>query len=546
MKKRFKIAAAVCALAFLCAFAVGCNGGKKPEDEQPRVVRYHFASDAQAGGDGSSGSPFSSLDKISELDLKAGDEVCLKAGSVFKGSLVLKNISGNTGNPVRVTSYGDTEKDGLPKIDGDGATGSGVLYIENCSNVEVKDLELYDSAKEEGDRRGVLVNAKNESGSGEVGTYENIVLDGLYVHDIRGYTDKANSGMSLQSKRTGGIHVWSEDGYGRFDGLTIKNCRIDNVDNVGIATWRIPSTGAGKISPYSEDFDKFSHANVLISGNEISHIGKNAIFARNLKGGFIEHNVMYETATVCVSGNTICTSYVYGTVVQFNEGYFNRAKARPSDGKLQDGCMLDADLQSRDTIWQYNYSHDNAFGLFLNCTSYAPGSGVEDRAIVRYNLSVHDHGNVGIVYINYVSAGIEIYNNTFVISEQTAPTVLKSNSGRKFSFYNNIIYNMSEQAKFAIADTSGVKIDNNLVYNAGGADIEGLDGFKLLNESGIYEDPLFVKEYSDSLERVGRNFADTFRLKGGSPALSAGREIAALPTDFFGNDYARSIGFCNK
>ena len=72
-------------------------------------------------------------------------------------------------------------------------------------------------------------------------------------------------------------------------------------------------------------------------GMGLNHIGKNAIFARNLFGGLIEYNVVHDTAKYCVSGNTIVTRSVDGTVIQYNEGYRNLARGRDSDGKLQDG-----------------------------------------------------------------------------------------------------------------------------------------------------------------------------------------------------------------
>ena len=432
-----------------------------------------------------------------------------------------------------------------PKINGSGKEGSGVVYIENCEYITVENLEVYDEAITEGDRRGVLINVTNPSGKQEVVTYRNVTIQNLYVHDIHGITDAANSGMSTASKLTGGIHAWTSDGYGRFDGLYIKDNKVENVENVGISTWYKPgTTGSCKISPYSSDFTKFSYANVSIENNEVCYIGKNAIFARNLMGGKIKGNVVYETAIKCVSGNAICTSFVYGTIVEYNEGYYNRAKAR-ADGKLQDGCMLDADLQSRDTVWQYNYSHDNAFGLFLNCTSYND-SGVEDVVTVRYNLSVHDYGNKGIIYINFPAKNVKVYNNTFVVSKQTSPIILKSNENRNFEFYNNVIYNLSPNAKFEIADTNNASVKNNLVYSAGNGNISDLAAFKNLNKNGIYEDPKFKSAYYDSTERVGFASAERFKLKSTSPAYGKACSSENVK-DFFGNPYSNAIGFyCGK
>jgi hypothetical protein len=290
------------------------------------------------------------------------------------------------------------------------------------------------------------------------------------------------------------------------------------------------------VSPYSEEFKDYAHLNVHIDGNEISHIGKNAIFARNLFGGLIENNVVHDTAKYCVSGNSIVTRSVDGTVIQYNEGYRNLARERDSDGKLQDGCMLDADLDSKYTVWQYNYSHDNSFGLFLNCTEG------NDVAIVRYNLSVNDKGNKGIIYINYVSAGIYVYNNTIVTSYDTEYIIQSNGSGRISYFYNNIIYNRSENAKIGLSSNHGMTAESNLIYNEYGSSIEGLDYFKSINKNGIYDkDPLFVG-YLQEDSILGIDNLHDYKVDSNSPALGVGKVMEDV-CDFFGNIYKKSIGF---
>lgn len=513
----------------------GKQGGGGKETYSAKGI--FFSSSAGDGGDGSLENPYNALSVIPSLEITAGTHIYLKRGSRFCGSLVLSGVSGSEDAPIVVTAYGEGDQ---PKIDGCDLTGSGVLHIENCSNLIVEDLELYDSAATEGDRRGVLVTCDNNIGSQKVVTYENITLRNLYIHDICGYQDAENSGMAIWSKKTGGIHLWSNDGLGRVDGLNITGCRITDVSNVGIATWyRMAGTSVEKIDPYSRDFHEYAHLNVSISHNEISRIGKNAIFARHLYGGVIEHNVVHDTAIHCVSGNTIVTSYVDGTVIQHNEGYRNMARERASDGKLQDGCMLDADLASKDTLWQYNYSHDNAFGLFMNCTR--SDENCHDRVTVRYNLSVNDHGRRGIVYINYPADGVFVYNNTIVTGYDTE-YIIQSKQDRTSFLYNNIIYNRSATAKFAVDKGSGMEASHNLIYNEYGSNIEGMEFFASINAEGIYgEDPLFVGHLQeDSILGIG-NLYD-YRVDNNSPALGVGREVEAA-ADFFGNDYRRSIGF---
>ena len=512
------------------------------EEEKLSEKGIFFSSSAADGGDGTIESPYNSLNVVSLLSIAPGTHIYIEKGSKFLGRLSLMNIHGTESDPVVVTSYG---KGDMPVIDGNNLEGSGVLYIKNSSNLVVQNLEITDSARTEGDRRGVLIVCDNNENSSEIITYKNIAIKNLYIHDIVGFRDAENSGMAMSSKITGGIHIWSTDGLGRVDGLDISGCEITEVSNVGIATWhKVVQSGnnvsAKMISPYTAEFEDYAHYNVHIHDNEISHIGKNAIFARNLFGGLIEYNVVHDTAKYCVSGNTIVTRSVDGTVIQYNEGYRNLASARDSDGKLQDGCMLDADLDSKYTIWQYNYSHDNSFGLFLNCTE------ANDVAIVRYNLSVNDKGNKGIIYINYESAGIYVYNNTIITSYDTEYIIQSNGSGRTSYFYNNLIYNRSDKAKFGISGSSDMTAEYNLIFNEYGSSIADMQYFVSINKSGIYDkDPLFVG-YLQEDSVLGIENQGAYMLDSNSPALRVGKEVA-LVKDFFGNNYKKSIGFyCGK
>ena len=522
------------------------NNEDNKEEQQPTYSDkgIFFSSSAEDGGDGTIDHPYNSLEVIKELDIVPGTVIYIECGSKFIGSLHLSDISGTVEEPVTVTDYGKGKK---PIIDGNDLSGSGVLRIANCSNIIVENLEITDSATDEDDRRGVLITCDNNNGGTDVVTYSNITLKNLYIHDIIGFRDAENSGMAMWSKITGGIHVWSTDGLGRLDGFTVTGCEITEVSNVGIATWqRVSENDKGElsvkvISPYTDYFKDYAHLNVHIEGNEISHIGKNAIFARNLLGGLIEYNVVHDTAKYCVSGNSIVTRSVDGTIIQYNEGYRNLARVRESDGKLQDGCMLDADLDSKYTVWQYNYSHDNSFGLFINCTTEG-----KDVAIVRYNLSVNDKGNKGIIYINYASAGIYVYNNTIVTSYDTEYIIQSNGTGRISFIYNNLIYNRSATAKFGISSNADITAENNLIYNEYGSSIEGIDYFKSLNKGGIYDkDPMFVG-YLQEDSILGIDNQHTYMVDANSPALDAGTQVEAVP-DFFGNEYKKSIGFyCGK
>lgn len=175
----------------------------------------------------------------------------------------------------------------------------------------------------------------------------------------------------------------------------------------------------------------------------------------------------------------------------------------------------------------------------MNCTR--SDKDFHDRATVRYNLSVNDHGEQGIIYINYESDGIHVYNNTIVTGYDTE-YLLQSDPGRTSFFYNNLIYNRSATAKFAVGQGSGMEASHNLIYNEYGSSIEGMEFFKSINAGGIYDaDPLFVGYLQeDSIPGIDHLY--DYQLDDNSPALGVGRRVEA-EKDFFGNAYRESIGF---
>lgn len=501
---------------------------------------YFFDSES-TDGDGTKEKPYSNLSKINDISFKPGTKIFLKKNSVFKEKISLKNLNGEKENPIIFTSYGD--KGAKPKIVGKEALDKGIVYISNCSNILFQNMEIYSEIKEESAAKGILVELSNEESTEEVKTYHNITLKNLYIHDIYGFSDKENQGMAMKSKLTGGIHLWSSDGNAKIDGFNVLNSKIENVTNVGIATWyKVVGVRVAKVSPYDDDFEKYAHTNVTISNNEISYIGKNAAFLRNIKGGKFDHNVVHDTAIICNAGNQIVTSYVDDIVIEYNEGYNNKASLR-ADGKVQDGAMLDSDLQTKNVIFQYNYSHNNSFGLYISCDGTSKNDkGASDNVILRYNVSINDYGNKGIIYANYYSGKIECYNNT-IITDKTTKNIIEINNDRALSFYNNIVFSRSKDASFALGNMTNFFASNNIIH--------GISAIKNVDEMGIYldVDPRPLKKTPDDVDSlIGfgkiKEYA-TFTYDSVYDEENCKNMNVNIP-DILGNDYKLSFGAINK
>ncbi len=521
----------------------GCHDPIDPPLNEPidETGDAYFFDSESTDGDGTKEKPYSSLSKISDISFKPGTKIFLKKNSVFKEKFSLKNLNGEKDNPIIFTSYGD--KGDKPKIVGKETLDKGIVYISNCSNILFQNMEIYSEIKEESAAKGILVELSNEESTEEAKTYHNITLKNLYIHDIYGFSDKENQGMAMKSKLTGGIHLWSSDGNAKIDGFNVLNSKIENVTNVGIATWyKVVGTRVSKVSPYDDEFEKYAHTNVTISNNEISYIGKNAAFLRNIKGGKFDHNVVHDTAIICNAGNQIVTSYVDDIVVEYNEGYNNKASLR-ADGKVQDGAMLDSDLQTKNVIFQYNYSHNNSFGLYISCDGTSKNDkGASDNVILRYNVSINDYGNKGIIYSNYYSGKIECYNNT-IITDKTTKNIIEMNNDRTLSFYNNIVFSRSKDASFTLGNMTNFSVSNNIIH--------GISVIKNVDEMGIYldVDPRPLKKTPDDVDSlIGfgkiKDYA-TFTYDSVYNEENCKNMNVNIP-DILGNDYKLSFGAINK
>jgi hypothetical protein len=527
--------------------------------------------DAVSGNDNNAGTssaaPYKNLSKIYNTTFSAGTRIYLKAGSVWNGQQLKFKGSGTSSSPIIVDKYGSGAK---PVINGNGLTGQGVVYLYNQEYIEVNNLEitnspngpnnadffvgLYDNTVSPNpnplgaDRRGVMVAIDN------FGTADHIWLKNLDIHHIKGQLGNGNTDVNgATPKRTGGIYFTvlgvseTTSKKSRFNDVLIDSCNIYYCENIGLAfdnEWNVYYPG-GRNSSLSADRTEYQNwydrrfSSVLVRNNVIHHIGKNAMIIRCTDStGLVEKNVCYETA-LGTTGNTIFTARAKGTVFQYNEGYYNRATTQTVDPGNIDGSMYDPDFGSVDVIFQYSYSHDNSQGLYWGCntrsatnnTSGNPDPG-DVGCTLRYCISQNDQGD--LIFLNYPSAGNEIYNNVFFIGSGTSPNVIHESSTKDhtYNFFNNIIYNNSSAtngADYAFGSGAGIqtrRILNNIFYGSHPA-AEPADSFKLITN------PLFVNPGSGG---TGISTLSGYKLQYGSPAYFSGRLVSNNGgLDFWGN-----------
>ena len=346
--------------------------------------------DSAKGADTNSGTseraPWKTIEKVNGARFQPGDRILLKSGAIWQGQLAPAS-SGSEGAPVVIDRYGPGPR---PRIEGAGQVEDALL-LRNVQWIEVRNLEVTNQGAAPGVRRGVHVFLDN------FGTAKHIVVSGLYIHDVNGTNQRKDNGGIIF--RTNGNQTPS-----RYDGLTLERNIIWKVDRSAIAAQ----------SYHAMRRRWFPSLNVVIRDNFVDDIGGDGIVPWATDGVLVEHNIARDCNRRAKSYNAgIWPWSTDNSLFQLNEASLTRTTL--------DGEGFDSDYNSRNTLFQYNYSHDNEGGFMLICT---PGRrNPQDNAgnvgtLIRYNISRNDRsrifhlsgGDHTIVEHNaiYIAPGLEV------------------------------------------------------------------------------------------------------------------------------------------
>ncbi|HEY6737283.1 MAG TPA: right-handed parallel beta-helix repeat-containing protein [Actinopolymorphaceae bacterium] len=371
----------------------------RAEPSAPRT--FHVAND---GSDEASGltpnDPWATLDRVNREPLRPGDRVLLRRGDRWTGQVVVTD-SGRAGAPIVVGAYGPASVP-RPRIDGqlppDDALAATVL-VHNAEHVHVRDLEITNDAEDEGMRNGVLVAVDAPTQP----VYTGYRLENLYVHDVAGRVEPSAD----DGKRSGGIGVFldgSPTAVSRFHDIRITDNVVEHVDQTGI--WIDGNLRSKELPPGTDvvyrgyTWDRVKYTGVDIGHNRVTDTARNGVIIRLAEDGRFHHNIVSFTTSRVPSGNSVFTVSVYRFVVEWNEVFQNRSAG------TADGCAFDPDLDSPETVWRYNYSHDNNYGMMTLCTR-PRDYGIE----VYQNIDVRGRGR--LLNLNYGFTGVTFERNAF-------------------------------------------------------------------------------------------------------------------------------------
>ena len=266
----------------------------------------------------------------------------------------------------------------------------------------------------------------------------------------------------------------------------------------------------------------------MIRNNLFERSGANALIVRVAKDPLMEKNLFHLNG-IKASGNAAFNFNTDGAVWQFNEARFTKKNKNDADAG-----GLDSDYRSKNTIIQYNYVHDNDFGMLVTGgPKRADGSNFNDHTVIRYNiferegLVMRDGESAYAFKIGGNATDTYVHNNIFYLSgvQQDVNIVYHRNwdGYPDNSFYfNNIFYLEGTGHGYELTKSTGTLFTNNLFYSTSAMNWPNA-------ERNIIEDPF--------LSNPG-NGADGYRIKNNSPAIGNGirwNDLSFPTHDFYKN-----------
>lgn len=487
MRHRSTLALATAALA-LAALAAPAHAAP------PAGTAHYVDCSATAPGDGSAGSPWTSLADANAHAFGPGDRLLFKRGVTCTGTLQPRG-AGSADAPFTIADYGDS----AARAKLDGAAAQDVVLLSNTEHVRVTRLEIVNAADPGTLRNGIRLRLT------DYGTATGIELDHLYIHDVRGGDFKTLTGSSAIQ-----IAVEGTARASRYDDLDIHHNRIEDVDREGIyfkSTFSKRPLVGNQQDPNAYPGAWTPSTRVRVHHNVLRSMAGDGIKLDTTAGARVDHNRVDGFQLRSKAANAgVWTFNTDDTLVEYNEV--------SGGGNTKDGMSFDADGASQNTVFQYNYSHDNKGGFLLIC----PYSGARTiGTVARYNVSRNDGARL-VQNCWGPILGTRIHNNTFHNTTVTPGYLVQDDAGNpaatqhELAFRNNVFVSEGTGGYAFKNPTAGLTFDHNVFH-----------GITMTrpNPGGITADPLL---------------RDDFRLGTGSPALAAGAVIEDNGgKDWFGN-----------
>jgi hypothetical protein len=361
---------------------------------------YFVSPSGNDSNDGlSAGSQWKTVTNINTHDFNPGDSIRFAAGQTFFGGLIFNaQDQGGSNSPILLTSY-----------------GSGRATLNAGTNIAIAATNVS----------YFVVSNLNFVGAGNLNTNDGI----RFICDLPGNVllpSLVIDGVEVSQFGASGINIGGWQGRSGFRDVSILNSSSHHNIRSGISIFA---------------FTPESNENVHITRCQTYENRGDAVLAGS---GIVVGGVKHALVELCVSYENGKFSQIQGPVgiwaydsadvtLQLNESHHNHSITG------YDGGGFDFDINTRHSVMQYNYSHDNDGPGLLQCCGTTTSNN-----IIRYNVSDNDShldwaGGITL-YGNVIDA--QIYNNTVYYNQTSAFTgaLMIFSATTNLRLRNNIIW----------------------------------------------------------------------------------------------------------
>ena len=449
----------------LIIFLAGCQVNNK----------YYF--DSVNGNDNNSGTinlPFKSIKKLNQIDLKNESEIYLANGSVFNGSIELKNKKN-----IIISSYKNNSSEKKPIINAKGSL-SGIL-VENSSNINISNIQIEANGGNESHnphqllkqdlRAGILYIVSDDE------THDNFIINDVTIKDIffnnEGFKRNPKEVRSPNGTQSygWGIRILNLSDSGNLENITIKNSLIENISHSGIRVKGKLDNKFKNVKVFNNKLLKTGGPGMVFNSTYNLHAYENDI---NFSGSNDDSRKWGRGSGLWTWGSTL--------------GLIEKNKFQNANGPADSaGCHID--FNCKDIVVQYNLSKNNAGG-------FVEILGNNYNCSYRYNVSINDGYRVKGEGNNF-QEGKSFWLSGFV-----------GNGNKRHGPYNSYIYNNTVfvnkdiVSKIAVDKNSkGVLVANNIFYFEGETAMVLGDQYKPDKggpgniENVFFENNLFLKNH---------------------------------------------------
>jgi|GEM_PF-1018349 len=434
----------------------------------------------------------------------AGDQLLFKRGGIFSGMFAPKG-SGTPASPIRIAATGT----GADPIINAMGTNQAAILLKNVECWEIDGIEVTNTNGSTADQ-GILFGIRVVIDSTSRTVMRHYHITNCHVHDVN---------KTASDRDRGGIHIDALDTLGnapfRLDDVSITGNTIADCGGVGISNTSayVNLTGGDTAQLWT---------NMRVAQNYVSRTGRNGIIGRVSKDAVYEYNTLSETSRYS-TGHSIYNFETSGFIAQHNEAFGNLGSGSVDRGGF------DADYNSENTTFQYNYSHDNRWFMGIMCRH---NKGV----VIRYNISQNETD--GIYWYGFddeaLLENVLVHNNVhYTRSSLSGVQFIAGNRrARNTAFYNNIFHFAGSGSYGSLAGSgAGVSFSHNVFFNIpvwphGGGDANAITG-----------DPRFVSPGTggSGIDMSDPNRLSGYRLQASSPCINSGRSVSGVTRDFWNN-----------